>query len=87
MTATVNQATRLIVIGTGYGVTSITLVAVVIAVLFLLLVEKEILRSPGQAWGRRAQQGLNIAAVPLLLAFGTIVAVRLAVTVFRQYWG
>jgi hypothetical protein len=86
MTSTVNQFTHSTVMNTSYDVVSLSLGGITIVVLFLFLVEKEMIRTFVRAWGRRSQQGLNMAVLPLLVAFFTIVVVRLAVTVFHRHW-
>lgn len=73
-TATVSTVTTATATSGVLGV-SFSLIAVL--ALGLLLVQKEIVRGNRQAWAQRMSCVLNIAIVPLLIAFVMIALARL----------
>ncbi len=76
MTAMVSAATRSFIWSTSYGTLTSTVGIIAVMLLVLLLLQKELLR----AAATRAEAGgevLNIAILPLLLAFAVIVTLRL----------
>jgi hypothetical protein len=84
MTSTVTELTITTFSSNTYEVLSASVGLVVILLLLFLVAEKELIRAFG---GKRSQtwmQTLNLAIVPLLLAFGFIVVMRFA---DRLYFG
>ena len=84
MTSTVTELTIATFSSDTYEVLSASVGLVVILLLLFLVAEKELIRAFG---GKRSQtwmQTLNLAIVPLLLAFGFIVVMRFA---DRLYFG
>jgi len=55
---------------------SLALIAVM--TLFTLLVQKEVAATARERWARALDRSLNIGIIPLLLAFLTLVALRIA---------
>jgi hypothetical protein len=77
MTAIVNEITTRIISSGTFDALSTTYGLIVALLLIFLLVQKELLRAHG---GRRARlwlQTLNIAIVPLVVAFGLVVVMRI----------
>lgn len=77
MTSTITHVTIRVITASSFETITTTFGLVVIVLLFVLLIEKEIIRSFN---GRRVQtwlHALDIAIVPLALAFGLIIALRL----------
>lgn len=73
MTSTVTNATLTTIGSNTYS----TIISVVVIVLLLtLLLEKELVRAFGHPRSRDWIQALDVAIVPLLLAFGVIILVR-----------
>ncbi len=83
MSSLITEISRLEVQLRSYNSLSATFGALSIALLVLLLLQKEALRTIGgprvQAWMR----ALNIAVVPLLMSFGLIIAVRFVTLLVR----
>jgi phosphoglycerol transferase MdoB-like AlkP superfamily enzyme len=84
MTSTVTELTIATFSSNTYEVLSASVGLIVILLLLFLVAEKELIRAFG---GKRSQtwmRTLNLAIVPLLLAFGFIVVMRFA---DRLYFG
>lgn len=73
MTSTITDATLITVGSNTYS----TIISVIVIVLLLaLLLEKELVRAFGSPRSRDWMQALDIAIMPLILAFGIIILVR-----------
>ena len=84
MSSTVTEVTILTIGSTTPDVLSTTVSVIVIVLLLVLIVQKELVRAFGGPQSREWMQALNIAIVPLLLAFGVIILVRfIELTGFR----
>mgnify|MGYP005837576139 CR=1 FL=1 len=55
-----------------------SLVLITVMTLFTLLVQKEVAATSRERWARALDRALNIGIIPLLLAFVTLVALRIA---------
>lgn len=82
MTATVTEATRALFAGSIYRVTSATFGGLVILMLLALLAQQEIARASASPRSRTWIAALNIATLPLLLAFAIIVLARFVILLF-----
>lgn len=83
MSALITDVSRIELLLRSYASLSATFGAIAIALLLLLLLQKEALRTfagpRAQAWMR----ALNIAVVPLLMSFGLIIVVRFVTLLVR----
>lgn len=75
MVSTVTTSTVMTV--TTVAVAS-SLALIAIMTLFTLLVQKEIAATARERWAHALDRALNIGIIPLLLAFLTLVALRIA---------
>lgn len=75
MVSTVTTST-VITVTTVAMASSLALIAVM--TLFTLLVQKEIAATARERWIRALDRALNIGIIPLVLAFLTLVALRIA---------
>lgn len=82
MTATITEATRALVASSSYGYLSNTFGAAAIVLLLFLLAQIEIVRASGSGRAKTWLATLNIATLPLLLAFGVIVLARFLMLLF-----
>jgi hypothetical protein len=76
MTSTVTQVTIATIASSTDETLSTTLGAIVILLLIVLLFQKELARALGGPRSRTRMQVLDIAIIPLLLAFALIVVMR-----------
>ena len=77
MTSIVTEVTRTLILSSTYESLSTSLGSIAILLLFVLLVQKELMRAHGGPHSRRWMRALDIAIAPLLLTFGIIVIMRL----------
>ena len=77
MTSIINQSVVDFLLGTGYDVVSTTVGLAALFALTLLLVEREAVRAYGGGQARRWIHGLDVAVLPLLVAFAIIILLRL----------
>lgn len=77
MTATVTAVTRMTILMQPYGLLSASLGLIVILLLLALLVEKELRRAIGGSRVQMWLEALDIAIIPLVLAAGLIMFLRL----------
>lgn len=77
MTSTVTAATQMAIRSTTYGWLSTGLGLIVILLLIALLVQKELMRALNHPRSELWLRTLDIALVPLTLAFGFIMLMRL----------
>jgi hypothetical protein len=77
MTSIINQSVVDFLLGTGYDVVSTTVGLAALIALTLLLVEREAVRAYGGGQARRWIHGLDVAVLPLLVAFAIIILLRL----------
>ena len=77
MTSSINQAVVNFLTGTDYDSVSTTVGLAAVFALVLLLVEREAVRAYGGERVGRWIHGLDIAVLPLLISFSTIVLLRL----------
>ena len=77
MTSSINRALIDFLVSTDYDAISTTVGLAAVVALLVLLVEREAVRAYGGDQARRWIHGLDIAALPLLAAFGTIMVLRL----------
>jgi hypothetical protein len=77
MTATVPEWITRAIMTHSHAILSTTLGAIAIVLLIALLLQKELLRARGGPRTRAWFSTLNVAIVPLLLAFGFIIVTRL----------
>ncbi len=77
MTSSVNQAVIGYLTSTNYDAVSTTVGLATVTALVLLLVEREVIRAHGGQRVIRWIHGLDIAVLPLLISFATIVLLRL----------
>ncbi len=75
MVSTVTTSTVMTV--TTVAVAS-SLALIAILTMFTLLVQKEVATSARERWARALDRALNVGIIPLLLAFLTLVALRIA---------
>jgi hypothetical protein len=76
MTSTVTAMTVKVITAYTYNTLSTTVGVVVIELLFGLLLQKEIIRTLGTPLAKVWMRALDVAVLPLLLAFCVIVSVR-----------
>jgi hypothetical protein len=76
MTATVTEVTISTIMSNSSDTLSTTLGIIATLLLLVLLVQKEIISALDNPRAKRWADTLNIAIVPLLLAFGLVVAIR-----------
>lgn len=77
MTSTIN-VTITTLISNSSDALSTALSVIAILLLIVLLIEKELVRAAGGVRVRTWMQALDIAIVPLLVAFSCIIAMRVA---------
>ena len=77
MTSTLNSSLVDFLVSTDYDVVSTTVGLVSVLALVILLAEREIVRAYGGSGSRRWIHGLDVAVLPLLVSFATIVLLRL----------
>lgn len=82
MTATITAVTVATITAYTYDVFSTVFGAIAIGLLLILLVQKEILRAVGGTLSRDWTRTLNVAIVPLLVAFGVIIVLRLVSLIY-----
>lgn len=82
MTTTVTEITKDIIAATTYNTLSRTFGIVAIALLTILLVQKELIRAAGDTDASVRIRTLNIAIVPLLIVFGLTILKRLLDLIF-----
>ncbi len=75
MVSTVTTSTVMTVTTVAIA-SSLALIAVM--TLFTLLVQKEVAATGRERWARALDRALNVGIIPLLLAFLTLVALRIA---------
>jgi uncharacterized protein YejL (UPF0352 family) len=75
MVSTVTTSTVMTV--TTVAVAS-SLTLIVVLTMFTLLVQKEVATSARERWARALDRALNVGIIPLLLAFLTLVVLRIA---------
>jgi len=75
MVSTVTTSTVMTV--TTVAVAS-SLTLIVVLTMFTLLVQKEVVTSARERWARALDRALSVGVIPLLLAFLTLVALRIA---------
>lgn len=76
MTTTVTQTTQAAITGNPMDSLSTALGIIAIALLMTLLIQKELFRAQGDFRWNRIALALDSAAVPLLLATGCIISLR-----------
>ena len=76
MTSTVTEASRAAITANPLNNLSTALGLIVIALLMMLLVQKELFRAQGGSRWTHVAQTLDTAILPLLLATGCIVSLR-----------
>jgi hypothetical protein len=79
MTAIITETIIRAIRGANYSVLSTTFGVTAIALLLVLLISKELLRSQGDPRREAAMRALDIAILPLLLAFGAIMVMRFVI--------
>lgn len=77
MTSSLNRSVIDYLISTDYDVISTTVGLLAVAALLVLLVQREAVRSYGGDRAERWIRGLDLAVLPLLVAFAVIVVLRL----------
>jgi hypothetical protein len=82
MTTTVTEITKNIIAATTYNTLSRTFGIVAIALLTILLVQKELIRASDDTGASVRIRTLNIAIVPLLIVFGLTILRRLLDFIF-----
>jgi hypothetical protein len=82
MTSTVTEVTRMIILSSNYGRLSNSLSLIVILLLVVVLAQKELMRALGSSRSKTWMRALDIAIVPLWLAFGVMVIRRLIALIF-----
>jgi hypothetical protein len=76
MTSTVTELTRSTIASTNYADFSNTIGVIVVLLLLLLLLQKELARASRSPLSKMQMQALDIAALPLLLAFAVVIVLR-----------
>lgn len=84
MTSFITQLTSAIISISTYGWISTTFGAVAVVLLVFLLIQKEVLRAIAETRAMAWMRAFNIAIVPLLIAFGLIISMRLVVLLSRE---
>jgi hypothetical protein len=77
MTSSINSSIIEYLLSTDYDVVSTTVGLLAVAALLLLLLQREAVRAHGGNRAERWIRGLDLAVLPLLVAFSTIVLLRL----------
>ncbi len=77
MTSSLNRSVIDYLTSTDYDVISTTVGLLAVAALLVLLVQREAVRSYGGGRAERWIRGLDLAVLPLLVAFAVIVVLRL----------
>lgn len=77
MTSSISSSLVDYILSTDYDVISTTVGLTAVVALVILLVEREMVRAYGGDRARRWIRGLDIAVLPLLVSFATIVLLRL----------
>jgi hypothetical protein len=77
MSAIVNEITTRIISSGTFDALSTTYGLIIAMLLIILLVQKELMRAHGGPHVRLWLQTLNIAIVPLVVAFGMVVVMRI----------
>jgi hypothetical protein len=77
VTTSINRSVVDFLVSTDYDAISTTVGLAAVVALVLLLIEREAVRAYGGDRARRWIHGLDIAVLPLLAAFGTIMLLRL----------
>jgi len=77
MTSTINRSLVDYLISTDYDAISTTVGLAAVVALLVLLVEREAVRAYGGDRARRWIHGLDVAVLPLLVSFATIILLRL----------
>ena len=83
MTSFITEATRAVIATNSYRALSASVGAIAILLLLALLGQKEILRAIWPSRSRAAMRLLDVAIVPLLMAFALIFAMRLVTFLVR----
>ena len=84
MTSFITQLTSTIISISTYGWISTTFGAIAVVLLVFLLIQKEVLRAVAEARAIAWMRAFNIAIVPLLIAFGLIISMRLVILLSRD---
>ncbi len=82
MTSTVTETTEKAILFSTHEALSTSVGLVVVLLLVVLLVQKEVVRASGTARSRAWMRALDIAIVPLLMAFALIIGERIADLVY-----
>lgn len=77
MAATVTEVTRVTIVSDTYQWLSSTLGLVTILLLITLLIQKELVRAYGGSRSKTWMRALDVAIVPLVLAAGLVMFLRL----------
>ena len=83
MTSFITEATRAVIATNSYRALSASVGVIAILLLLALLGQKEILRAIWPSRSRAAMRLLDVAIVPLLMAFALIFAMRLVTFLVR----
>ena len=77
MTSFITEATRSVITASSYRALSASAGVIAILLLVVLLAQKEVVRAIWPSRSRPAMRKLDVAIVPLLMAFALIFAMRL----------
>ena len=82
MTSTVTEATERAILLSTHEALSTSIGLIVVVLLAVLLIQKEIVRASSGAHSKAWMRALDIAIVPLLMAFALTIGVRIADLVY-----